>query len=107
MADPIIAYAKLPGHRWWKRCIGNDLQQLQTFVRGGIETCTLLPGLVVICNRDALLRDDFPENCTVLGVTFHGPILLVGAEEDEFVSVSDDDIRERLPDAWLEISGGG
>ena len=74
----------------------NDLHPLQELVGGYIETVTVQvgPQVIVLCNEEARLKR-LPYNCTIEGkdytgefdCPFFGPILLVGANGDEFTDV--------------------
>ncbi len=86
MAEIIRAIGKLPGHPPFEVFIPNDLRALQTFVRGYIETVTVASDLVVICNEEGRLLGLQP-NCSVAGVDFCGPVLLVGIANYEFCNV--------------------
>ena len=76
--------------------ISPTLQNLQNIVGGHIETVTVQvkPQVIVICNEEARIRH-LPYNCTIEGkdytgefdCPFFGPILLVGADGDEFTDV--------------------
>ena len=86
MAEIIRAIGKLPGHPPFEVFIPNDLQALQTFVRGYIETVTVASDLVVICN-EAGRSWGLRSNCRIAGVEFYGPVLLVGYKDDVFCDV--------------------
>ena len=74
--------------------ISPTLQNLQNIVGGRIETVTVAPGVVVICNEEGRIMG-LPYNCTVRGrdligefaVGFVGEIVVVGTEGDEFVDL--------------------
>ena len=76
--------------------VPNELHPLQELVGGYIETVTVhvKPQVIVICNEEARLKR-LPYNCTIEGkdytgefdCPFFGPILLVGADGDEFTDV--------------------
>ena len=76
--------------------VPNELHPLQELVGGYIETVTVQvkPQVIVICNEEARLKR-LPYNCTIEGkdytgefdCPFFGPILLVGADGDEFTNV--------------------
>ena len=66
--------------------IENELEPLQEFVGGYIETVSLFTNLVIICNEEGRLRD-MDYCCTILGHDFVGPVLIVGRDRDEFDDV--------------------
>lgn len=77
----IKAVGKHPGHMLHNVWIKNDLEELQRFVGGYIETVTVAPKLVLICNEEGRLQNmDF--NCEICGINFVGPILAVGADDE-------------------------
>lgn len=76
--------------------VPNDLHTLQELVGGYIETVTVRtePEVVLICNEEGAIMD-MPYNCIIacgddkgkFDCPFFGPILLVGADGDEFTDV--------------------
>lgn len=77
---------KAPGQTQEIREISKKLEDLQAAVGGRIETVTFSPDFVVIGNEESRLLD-LPYNCTVFGVAFFGPILIVGSSGEEFTSL--------------------
>ena len=86
----IHVWLKEPGKQQVKKWIPNQLEFLQLFVDGYIETFTVTAGAVIICNEEGKIND-LPYNCTVLGEQLFGNILLVGTDEDEFDDVPYDE----------------
>lgn len=85
--DQILALIKEPGKEpRVEPLFDNTLEALQEAVGGRIETLTVCTDLVFICNQDAL-DIGLPFNATILGRDFYGPVIYVGAKEDEFVSL--------------------
>lgn len=72
--------------------IENSLQALQKAVGGYIETVTVFSDATILCNEEGRLQG-LPYNCTVLGVSFVGPILAVGVDGCEMCSLSDEATR--------------
>ena len=68
------------------REIDNTLKAMKEIVGGNIETLTIDEGLVLICNEDGLFLD-LPYNCSVMGMDFVGPVMVVGAKGDDFGDV--------------------
>ena len=74
--------------------ISPTLQNLQNIVGGRIETVTVSPGVVVICNEEWRIQE-LPYNCEIRGrdlmgeftVDFGGEVVVVGTEGDEFVDL--------------------
>lgn len=74
--------------------ISPTLQNLQNIVGGHIETVTIAPGVVVICNEEGRIMG-LPYNCTVRGrnligdftVGFVGEIIVLGTEDEEFTDL--------------------
>lgn len=63
--------------------VPNDLHVLQQLVDGYIETVTFASDACVICNEDGLVKGLEP-NCSFLGISFVGTILIVGIDGDDF-----------------------
>ena len=68
----------------------NTLEALQQAVGGYIETVTLSADAAVVCNEEGRLRG-LPYNCDFWGITFVGPILVVGVDGDGMCSLDDGD----------------
>ena len=66
----------------------NTLEALQQAVGGYIETVTFCVDAAIVCNEDGLLRG-LPYNCNFMGISFVGPILIVGVDGDEMCSLDD------------------
>ena len=77
---------KAPGKNPELREIHNDLAALQQLVGGYIETVTVAPDACIICNEEGRLMG-LPYNCTICGVSFVGPVLIVGVEGEDFCDV--------------------
>lgn len=86
----IHVWLKEPGKQPVKKWIPNQLEFLQLFVDGHIETFTVTAGAVIICNEEGKINN-LPYNCTVLGEQLFGNILLVGTDDDEFDDVPYDE----------------
>lgn len=69
--------------------IPNTLEALQEKVGGYIETVTFATDACIICNEEGRLMG-LPYNCNLLGVSFVGPILIVGMDGEEFASLPED-----------------
>lgn len=83
----IKAYAIKPGDKEGRFIdIENELEPLQEFVDGYIETVTAFTNLVIICNEEGRLRN-MDYCCAILGADFYGPVLIVGRSKDEFDDV--------------------
>lgn len=65
--------------------IENSLQELG----GYMETVTLFSDAAILCDEEGRLKG-LPYNCTVLGVSFVGPILAVGVDGCEMCGLSDE-----------------
>ena len=75
--------AKKPGQLAEIIKIENELQALQEYVGGWIETVTFATDACIICNDEGRLLD-MPYNFTFCGVDFYGPILIVGVKNEDF-----------------------
>lgn len=102
--DFISALVKRPGEPPRHVNVSNSLEALQKNVGGYIETVTLARDLVIICNEEGRLLD-LPYNCTICGVDFVGPILMVGVKGDEFADlpVAWPDLKKLFPQLWEEV----
>lgn len=66
--------------------IPNTLKKLQQLVGGYIEVVTISTDAAVICNEEGRIYD-MPYNCEYEGVSYVGPILVVGIDGEEFTDV--------------------
>ena len=64
----------------------NTLPALQEAVGGPIETVTISPGVVFVCNEEGHLRG-MPYNCCLFGVNFVGTVVALGSKGDSFASL--------------------
>ena len=88
---------KAVGKPWQEASIDNTLGAMQATVGGYIETVTagVDPDVVLIVNEEGVIRMDMEYNCVIrckdargtFDCPFYGPILMVGAEGDEFTDV--------------------
>lgn len=92
---------KQPGKEPEVAEIENTLPALQRAVGGYIETVTLATDCCIICNEEGRL-EGLPYNLTFCGVSFVGPILVVGIDGDEFSSLDKQQI-----DFLLQCLKGG
>ena len=90
----MIVIYKAPGKPAELREIENTLEALQAAVEGYIETVTLDPRTVIICNEEGRLNG-MRYNCNLLGLQLFGPILLAGVDGEEFCDV---------PDPWIFLA---
>ena len=90
LMDGIIKEPGKPAHR---EMIRNDLATLQSIVGGYIETFTIADDAAIICNEEGRLKGmayDFNWG----RVSFVGPVIFAGVDEDEFTSLSSTGIKE-------------
>lgn len=79
----IKVLAKRPDSKWYATDIENNLENLQRFVGGCIETVTLAHNLVVICDEEGRLKNkEYAGH--VGGVDFVGDILIAGIKGENF-----------------------
>ena len=83
---------KEPGQRPRETEIENSLSALQQAVGGYVETVTFAEDCCVLCNEEGRLQE-LPYNLTFCGVSFVGTILFVGIAGDEFVGLSECQVR--------------
>lgn len=86
--NEIRVIVKEPGKSPEIRWVDNTLEALQKIVGGLIETVTLAADLVIICNEEGRIMD-LPDNCTLYGFNFVGPIIIAGVDGCEFADVPD------------------
>lgn len=86
---------KLPGQRPEVVDIKNTLGALQEAVEGYIEAVTFAEDAALICNEEGRLLG-LQHNCTVLGVSFIGPVLAVGVTGEEFRGLRDEQLQPML-----------
>lgn len=78
------ALYKTPGNPGFREIVvPNELHPLQQLVGGNIETVTVASDAVILCNEDGH-HLGMAYNCEYLGISFVGPILIVGVDGDEF-----------------------
>ena len=92
---------KQPGKEPEVAEIENTLPALQQVVGGYIETVTLATDCCIICNEEGRL-EGLPYDLTFCGVSFVGPILVVGIDGDECSSLDKQQI-----DFLLQCLKGG
>lgn len=90
--NEIRVIVKEPGRVPQIRQVDNTLEALQKIVGGIIETATLATDLVIICNEEGRIMD-LPDNCTLYGFNFVGPIIIAGVDGCEFADVPDGAMR--------------
>ena len=102
--NEIKVIIKRPGEAAFEARIANELETLQKWVGGYIETYALTynPAVIVICNEEGKLLG-LPYNCRIAGEHFAGTILLVGVAGEEF---ADCPVRLKTAAAfWPELRG--
>ena len=91
---------KRPGEGWTVTEIQNELEPLQKAVGGHLEAVTLWADACVLCNEEGRIKG-MPYNTTICGVSFVGPILIVGTAGEDF-----SDLTEQQ-EAALRAMGAG
>ncbi|WP_291244539.1 DUF3846 domain-containing protein [Fournierella sp.] len=84
----MLVIRKAPGQPPELVVMENTLEALQQAVGGYIETVSFCEDALVICNEEGRLQG-LPYNCDFLGISFVGPILIVGVDGDEMCSLDD------------------
>ena len=108
MDNCIICVIKDPGEQPIVANIPNSLEALQKAVGGRIEAVTIASDLALICNEEGLLMG-LPYNHTVCELPFVGPIVAVGVDGEEFVSLTPNQIqslRRLLREPESDLRGG-
>lgn len=92
MDNCIICLIKDPGEQPIVANIPNSLEALQKAVGGFIETVDRSDTLALLCNEQGLLMG-LPYNHTIFEMPIVGPIVAVGVDGEEFVSLMPDQIQ--------------
>lgn len=85
----ITGVVKRPGVEAKICRIENSLSALQALVGGYIESVTLADDCVILCNEDGWMLG-LEHNLEFCGIEFIGPIVVLGTEGEEFVSLKPD-----------------
>ena len=89
------AIYKAPGKEPQRVEIGNELSVLQQIVGGSVESVTIDEGVVMLVNIDGKLRGLEPNFFFgAIADLILGPVLIVGAQGDEFISLPEDKANE-------------
>lgn len=96
--------SKEPGKGWKIAEIENTLEALQRGVGGKLEAVTLASDPCVLCNEEGRLLG-MPYNTTICGVSFVGPLLIVGIAGEDFAGLTEqqvDRLRRLLVSGRME-----
>ena len=93
--------SKEPGKGWKIAEIENTLEALQQGVGGKLEAVTLASDACVLCNEEGRLLG-MPYNTNICGVSFVGPLLIVGIAGEDFAGLTEQQV-DRL--RTLLVSG--
>lgn len=80
--------SKEPGKGWKVAEIENTLEALQQGVGGKLEAVTLASDACILCNEEGRLLG-MPYNITICGVSFVGPLLIVGIAGEDFAGLTE------------------
>ena len=83
--------SKEPGKGWKIAEIENTLEALQRGVGGKLEAVTLASDAYVLCNEEGRLLG-MPYNTTICGVSFVGPLLIVGIAGEDFAGLTEQQV---------------
>lgn len=100
---------KDPGEQPIVANIPNTLEALQKAVGGFIETVDRSDTLALLCNEEGLLMG-LPYNHTIFEMPIVGPIVAVGVDGEEFVSLTSNQIqslRRLLSEPKSDLREGG
>ena len=95
---------KRPGEGWTVTEIQNELEPLQKAVGGHLEAVTLWADACVLCNEEGRIKG-MPYNTTICGVSFVGPLLIVGIAGEDFAGLTEqqaDRLRTLLVSGRME-----
>ena len=93
--------SKEPGKGWKVAEIENTLEALQQGVGGKLEAVTLASDACILCNEEGRIKG-MPYNTTICGVSFVGPLLIVGIAGEDFAGLTEQQV-DRL--RTLLVSG--
>lgn len=100
MGKMLKAIVAKPGKGPQVTAVENSLEALQSIVCGYIQCVPLSEKATLVCNEEGkLLGWPFNRALVYKGVAYDvvlGPFLIVGADEDEFVSLTRDQITDFL-----------
>lgn len=99
--ETIFALVKEPGKLPEIKKIQNTLDAFQKAVGGYIETVTLEPDCIIICNEEGRLYG-LPFNCHIANLDFYGTIVAVGSTGDDFCSIprTIDELKKFMPSVF-------
>lgn len=83
--------SKEPGKGWKVAEIENTLEALQQGVGGKLEAVTLDSDACILCNEEGRLLG-MPYNITICGVSFVGPLLIVGIAGEDFAGLTEQQV---------------
>lgn len=87
--EPCVLFRKLPAAFLSSKRFRIPCRPCRKRWGGYIETFTFATDACVVCNEEGRLLD-LPYNCDLLGVSFCGPILIIGINGDEFCDIPSD-----------------
>lgn len=79
---------KKPREGWKVTEIQNELEALQQAVGGRLESVSVWADACVLCNEEGRIKG-LPYNTTICGVSFAGPILIVGTAGEDFSDLTE------------------
>lgn len=85
--------SKEPGKGWKVAEIENTLEALQQGVGGKLEAVTLASDACILCNEEGRLLG-MPYNITICGVSFVGPLLIVGIAGEDFAGLTEQQVDQ-------------
>lgn len=85
MTDTIKVLHKKAGKTMRLKSVPNTLEACQELVGGDIQVVRLMPGVILVCNEEGLIRE-LPEN-PYCGRMFFGDWFICGEIGDEFDDV--------------------
>lgn len=80
--------SKQTGEGWKVIEIQNELEPLQRAVGGHLESVSLWADACILCNEEGRIKG-MPYNTTICGVSFVGPILIVGTAGEDFSDLTE------------------
>lgn len=86
MNNNIKVFIKEPGKTMYETIIPNTLEALQDTVGGYIEVVPTDWDWVIICNEEGKING-LPDNLYLYGEYYHGTVIFVGVDGEEFTDI--------------------
>lgn len=103
MESKLNVVIKEPGKEPFIKEIEDDLTTYQEILGGMMEMVPFEKGQVLLCNEEGKLKGLEPNLILPSGEIIVGTAIIVGTDEEEFRSLTDEEAKEAI--LWLPIMG--